>query len=171
MERLKQKSGDLPEMYIVVAMTEDRVIGSANRIPWHIPEELRTFKRITSGGVVIMGRNTFESIGQPLPDRYNLILSKSLDSVEGAEVFSGFEAAVQRAIRYNRKIFFIGGREVYRRALDIAKYMYISWIPNDVEGDVKFPAFDIRQWEPIKEKSFEKFHLTLYQRKKKEGSR
>jgi dihydrofolate reductase len=157
--------GNTPPIYIIVAMTKDRVIGNDNRIPWHIPEDLKTFKRITSGGVVIMGRRTFESIGRPLPNRHNFIISKSMTSVEGAEVFNGVEKAIERATRYNKTIFFIGGGEIYKTALKFANFMYISWIPGDIKGDTKFPAFNQSEWEPIKEELFEKFRLVLYQRK------
>ena len=158
-----------PEMYIIVAMTQDHIIGNDNNIPWHIPEDLKNFKRITSGGVVIMGRKTFESIGRPLPNRHNLIVSKTLASVEGCEVFSNLEGAVERATQFDKKVFFIGGAEIYKKALDVVQYMYISWVFGDIEGDTMFPVFDDRQWEPIKEESFEKFRLVLYQRKRRIG--
>ena len=152
------------EMYIIVAMTHDRVIGDNNRIPWHIPDDLKTFKRITSGSVVIMGRKTFESIGKPLPNRHNFIISKTLTSVEGAEVFGGVEEAVERAIQLNKKIFFIGGAEVYEKALEIVNYMYISWVYGDYRGDTKFPKFDKSTWSLVEEHKFEEFCLSLYRR-------
>lgn len=160
---------NLPDMYIVVAMTDDRVIGNGEEIPWHIPEELQTFKRITSGGVVIMGRKTFESIGRPLPDRHNLVVSKTLTAVEGVEVSRSLEAAVERAAQFHEKIFFIGGREIYEKALDMAGYMYVSWISRHYDGDLKFPPFDPTRWEPVEEQLREAFRLVLY-RRKPEGS-
>ena len=153
-----------PEMYIIVAMTREHVIGNENSIPWHIPEDLKNFKRITSSHVVIMGRKTFESIGRPLPNRHNLIVSKTLTSVEGCEVFNDLEGAVERATEFDKKIFFIGGAEIYKKALDIASYMYISWVSGGIEGDTVFPAFDDRQWQPVEEDEFERFRLVLYQR-------
>ena len=152
------------EMYIIVAMTQDYVIGHDNCIPWHIPEDLKNFKRITSGGVVIMGRKTFESIGRPLPNRHNLIVSKTLTSAEGCEVFSDMDKAVERATQFGKKVFFIGGAEIYKMALDIVQYMYVSWVSGEINGDTVFPAFDDSQWRPIEEKLFEKFRLVLYQR-------
>jgi dihydrofolate reductase len=157
--------GATPPIYIIVAMTKDRVIGNNNSIPWHIPEDLKTFKRITSGGVVIMGRRTFESIGRPLPNRHNLVISTSMNSIDGAEVVSSIEEAIERAAQYNKKIFFIGGGEIYKTALNIAKFMYISWIPEAVKGDTKFPVFNEKEWDPVKEECFEEFDLVLYQRK------
>jgi len=153
-----------PEMYIIVAMTQDHVIGNDNSIPWHISDDLKNFKRITSGNVVIMGRKTFESIGRPLPNRHNLIVSKTLPSVEGCEVFNDLKGAVERATEFDKKIFFIGGAEIYKEALEIASYMYISWVSGDIEGDTMFPVFDERQWQPVEEEEFEKFRLVLYQR-------
>jgi dihydrofolate reductase len=154
-----------PGMYIVVAMTEDRVIGNNNGIPWHIPEDLEHFKRLTTDGVVIMGRKTFQSIGRPLPDRQNLIVSNTLDAVDGAEVVPSLEAAIERASQFHKDIFFIGGREIFEKALDIAGFMYISWIPGHIAGDTKFPPFDETRWEPVEEKVHESFHLVLYRRR------
>ena len=155
---------DSKQMYIIVAMTQDRVIGKDNTIPWHIPEDLKTFKRITTGGVVIMGRKTYESIGRPLPGRENLIVSKTLTAVEGFEVFPDLESAKERATQFDKNIFFIGGAAIYKKALDIVNHMYISWVAGEIEGDTRFPNFDEKQWEPIDEETFEKFRLVLYKR-------
>jgi dihydrofolate reductase len=162
---MSESKESFPGMYIVVAMTEDRVIGNDNGIPWHIPEDLEHFKRLTTGGVVIMGRKTFQSIGRPLPDRHNLIVSKTLAEVDGAEVVPSLEAAIERASQFHKDIFFIGGREIYKKALDIAGFMYVSWIPGHAEGDTKFPPFDHTRWEPVDEKVHENFRLVLYRRR------
>ena len=155
----------LPGMTIIVAMTKDRVIGEDNRIPWYIPEDLKAFKRITSGGVVIMGRRTFESIGRPLPNRHNLVVSKTLVSIEGAEVFGRLEDAVERAAQFHKKIFFIGGREIYKKALDIAEYMYISWVKGSYTGNILFPDFNQGNWVEIETEEHEEFCLKTYKRK------
>lgn len=153
------------EIYIIVAMTEKGIIGNRNTIPWHIPDDLKTFKRLTLGNTVIMGRKTYESIGKPLPGRHNIIISKSIATVDGAEICNSFGDGIERAKKIGKKIFCIGGEEIYRNAINIASYMYISWIYGNYDGDTKFPNFDIGAWELVEDRKSSEFSTSFYQKK------
>src|SRR3990172_100449 len=115
-------------MNIIVAMDKNRVIGKNNEIPWHISEEVMNFKKLTSGNTVIMGRKTFESIGRPLPDRNNIVVSTSMPQTAGIDVCNSFEESIIKAKSYGKDIFVIGGATVYEQALPLADKMYISYV-------------------------------------------
>jgi dihydrofolate reductase len=153
-----------PEKIILVAMTGDRVIGRGNTIPWHLPAELRLFRELTLGHPVIMGRRTFESIGRPLPGRRNLVVSRTLPPApDEVEVCRSLDEALQRAAPA-RKVFFIGGAEIYRQALPLADTLRISWIAGRYEGDVLFPEFAPAEWEAVEETAFADFRHAVYRR-------
>ncbi len=159
-----------PQKIILVAMTEDRVIGREGRIPWHIPEELRLFRDLTIGHSVLMGRRTFESIGRPLPERRNIVLSHTLEPTPGIIICASLQKGLAEGAAYGRKIFIIGGRQIYQEALPIADFMRISWIAQKYDGDVYFPEFSARQWEVIREHDYPGFRH-LYYRRRGIGSR
>jgi dihydrofolate reductase len=123
---------------IIVAYANGRVIGKDGKIPWHLPDDMQHFKRTTSGHTVVMGRKTFESIGRPLPQRRNIILTHSNDlHVPGIEVVHD-----PQAIRAMDDVFIIGGESVYRHFLALAERLYITEVAYDVDGDAFFPAWD-----------------------------
>lgn len=126
---------------IIAAISENRVIGKAGALPWHLPEDLRRFRRLTEGHAVVMGRKTFESIGRPLPKRRNIILSREPDfQVEGAEVFGALDEAIDElACGGEQEVFIIGGGEIYRQALPLADRIELTMLPQAVEGDTFFP--------------------------------
>jgi len=155
----------MAEVIIIVAMTPDRLIGKNNQIPWHLSEELQTFKQITTGHTIVMGRKTFTSIGQPLPDRNNLVVSRTGRKIEGCEVFTDLESALQRGAELGEKIFIIGGSQIYQTALPQADRLYISWVKGDFSGDTFFPEFCLDDWRISKEEEFATFKLVRYQRK------
>jgi len=125
---------------IIVAVAENGVIGRAGKLPWRLPDDLKTFKRLTVGHPVIMGRRTFQSIGRPLPDRQNLVLSRSATLAagtgEGVEVLDSFEAALERA--RGDEVFVIGGEAIFDHALDLADRVYLTLVHAEVKGDVRF---------------------------------
>jgi dihydrofolate reductase len=126
-----------PLKCIIVAMTKAGVIGKDNVLPWKIPSEIAYFRKITSGGTVVMGRNTFESIGKNLPGRENIVVtSKGVEKAD-VTVFS-IKEALEVATR--KRVFFIGGRKIYEEALQVADVMYVSVIQEDYEGNIFFPA-------------------------------
>jgi len=129
---------------LIVAMTETRVIGVDNRLPWNIPEDLKRFKKITSGHPIVMGRKTYESIGRPLPHRTNIVVTRERAyRVEGGAVVHGFEEALDWARRSPgaEEIFVIGGSELFRQALPIAHRIYLTEVHWPFEGDTFFPDF------------------------------
>jgi dihydrofolate reductase len=145
---------------LVVAMSENRVIGIENRLPWNIPEDLKRFKKITSGHPIIMGRKTFESIGRPLPNRTNIVITRNKDyREEGIVACSSLEEAIEWAGRApgSDEICIIGGGEIFRQALPIADRIYLTVVQWPFEGDAHFPEFDESKFketarEPIADK-------------------
>lgn len=127
---------------IIVAMSENRVIGNENKLLWHIPGELKRFKEITQGHPIIMGRKTFESIGRVLPNRTNIIISRdSAFKVEGAVVVHSFDEAVDVAHTKegNEEIFVIGGGQIYAAAINKADRLYLTIVRGEFSGDTFFP--------------------------------
>ena len=129
---------------IIVAVAENGCIGRDNQLPWHFSEDLRLFKRETTGQAIIMGRKTYESIGQPLPNRFNIVLTRSpRASDETSLVFTdSLEEAFQRAADHD-KAFVIGGAEVYQQAVPLVDELWITEIPGSYQGDAFFPAYPI----------------------------
>lgn len=128
-------------MIAVVAMALNRVIGADGRIPWHLPEDLRWFKEITMGGVLLMGRVTYESIARPLPGRTTVVLSRNRDlSIPGVRVIHGLEALGD--VAEGRQIFVVGGAEIYRIAMPYCRDLYLTEVKREVEGDRRFPVFE-----------------------------
>jgi|SRR5690625_918102 len=130
---------------IIVAKSENGVIGKDNTLPWHIPVDLLRFKEITSGKTVIMGRKTYESIGQPLPGRRNVVISKTMGDTEGVEVVRSFEEAVNLT-KGEKEVFLCGGEDVYRRGLDVSNKIYMTTVDGEFDGDRKFPDINPHDW-------------------------
>jgi len=149
---------------IVVAMTKDQVIGLNGKMPWHISDDLKLFKKITLGGTVIMGRTTFESIGKPLPGRNNIVVSATVKEIPGSTVCQDFEEAVKKAEALGSKIFFIGGASIYKQALHLADALHVSWIKQDYAGDTRFPEFDPSGWQEIERNEYPEFTHIKYRR-------
>lgn len=123
-------------------MSENRVIGAGNRIPWHLPEDFQWFKRMTTGHVIAMGRKTFESIGKPLPNRVTMILSRSHFSFPGVQTIGSLDALATLAV--DRQIFICGGAQIYAQALPRCSDLYLTLVKRLVEGDAFFPVFEDR---------------------------
>lgn len=126
-------------MIAIAAMSRNRIIGAEGRIPWHLPEDLQFFKRTTLGHVVVMGRKTYASIGKPLPGRENLVLSRQAD-IPGVRVVRSPEDIVEPSD--GRKIFVIGGSEIYIALLPRCSEILLTLVAADVSGDTFFPAFE-----------------------------
>ncbi|RII26405.1 MAG: dihydrofolate reductase [Geobacter sp.] len=124
---------------LIAAMAENRVIGNKGTIPWHLPADLRHFRELTTGHPVIMGRTTFASIGHPLPDRRNLVLSRTPGfRAEGIEVLASLTEALAACVEED-EIFICGGEEVYKAALPLTDRIYLTVIHQEYEGDRLFP--------------------------------
>ena len=160
-----------PEVAIVAAMTRDRVIGLGDRLPWDLPEDLHLFKRLTIGGTVVMGRKTYQSIGQPLPKRQNIVLSRSLTDLPGVIVCNSFTEGLETGRQFGQPVFILGGAELYRKALPIASGLHISWVKGSFAGSVYFPEFDLAEWMVVEEQDYSGFRYVKYLRKSADKSR
>jgi dihydrofolate reductase len=129
---------------IIAAMTDERVIGLNGKLPWHIPEDLKRFKKITMGHPVIMGRKTFDSVGKPLPGRLNIVVSRNPEfSAPGIETATNIEEALEKAeTTGDPEIFILGGAEIYKLALPKTDRLYLTLIHSSFPGDTYFPVFN-----------------------------
>ncbi|MGA0805337.1 MAG: dihydrofolate reductase [Pseudohongiellaceae bacterium] len=141
---------------LIVALARNHVIGKYNTMPWHLPEDLRYFKRVTVGKPVIMGRNTYESIGKPLVQRPNIIVSRNSSyTVEGATVVHSLDAALAlgadllRDAGADAELMVIGGAQIYAQALPRADRLYLTEVHAEPAGDASFPCFDRSQWREV----------------------
>lgn len=139
---------------VIVAVAENGVIGDKNSLLWHISEDLRNFKRVTSGHPVIMGRKTFESLGRPLPNRKNVVITRQDIEIEGCEVVHSLEEAIG-LFPAEEEVFIIGGAQIYREALPIADRFYLTKVHHSYEGDTSFPEWNVSEWRVIESESFE----------------
>lgn len=132
----------LAPLELVVAVGRDRLIGSSQGhlgLPWHIPEDLKHFRRLTTGRPIIMGRSTYEAIGRPLPKRRNLVLSRSVTEIEGAEVFADLPSALTAARVDGAVPIIIGGASLYAEALPLVTTIHLTRVDREAEGDAYFP--------------------------------
>ena len=135
---------------IIVAMSKNRVIGDSNTLIWHLPEDLKRFKELTTNNTIVMGRKTYESIGKPLPNRRSIIITRDPDYyVEGCEVVNSLEEAL---LLSNSNCFIIGGGEIYRQSINVADKIYLTLIYNEFEGDTLFP--EIKDWVEVSKEDF-----------------
>jgi dihydrofolate reductase len=131
---------------IVVAVAANGTIGAAGTLPWRLPADLRRFKLLTRGHAIVMGRRTWDSIGRALPDRQNIVVTRSLDfTAPGAEVAHSLDDALAR-VRLPPPVYCIGGAELYREALPRADVLHVTEIERAVPGDTHFPPIDAREW-------------------------
>ncbi len=134
---------------LVVAVSENDVIGRDNALPWHLPADLKHFKAITMGKPIVMGRKTYDSIGRPLPGRLNIVISRNRAlRIPGVDVVGSFEEALARA-GDAPEVAVIGGAELFRTALPLARRIYLTRVHGNVEGETKFPRLDPKQWREV----------------------
>ena len=133
---------------IIVAVAENGVIGDKNSLLWHIKEDMRFFRQKTTSHPVIMGRKTYDSLGKPLPNRTNVVISRTISHIEGCTVVHSLEEAVA-LFPAEEEIFIIGGAQIYAQALAIADRMYITHIEHSYEGDTSFPEWNRAEWRLI----------------------
>lgn len=131
-------------MNIIAAISKNRVIAKDSKIPWYLPEDLKLFKAITQKHLVLMGRKTFESLGnKPLENRENIVLSKNIKSTSGVTVLNDFQQSLQKLqATQDKEKFIIGGGEIYTLFLPHVKKIYLSVVQAEFEGDVFFPKFE-----------------------------
>jgi len=145
---------------MIWAMANNGVIGRQNKLPWHLPNDLKYFKRLTSGKTVIMGRKTYESIGRPLPNRINIVITRAKDfHAEGIKVVNSLPAALELAaaetlIAGAEEVIVIGGAEIYKLCLPLAERLYVTLVHADVDGDARFPEWDRKAYQEIGREDF-----------------
>jgi dihydrofolate reductase len=128
----------------IAAMSLNRVIGSRNKIPWHLPEDFKWFKQTTTGHVIVMGRRTYESIGKPLPNRTTIVVSRSQAGIPGVEIIPDLGLLdLQSPLLRGREVFICGGAEIYRQILPRCSDLYLTLVKRVVaDGDTFFPEFE-----------------------------
>ncbi|WP_261134109.1 dihydrofolate reductase [Bacillus sp. Marseille-Q3570] len=130
---------------LLLAMGKNRVMGKDNDLPWHLPEDLKWFKRVSSGHTIIMGRKTYESIGKPLPNRKNVIVTNDKNyEAEGCVVTHSLDEALRQD---GEELIVIGGAEIFKQVLEKASRIYLTYIDEEFEGDTYFPELDESKWK------------------------
>jgi dihydrofolate reductase len=143
-----------PQIVLVVAVADNRVIGNKGDIPWSLPEDMAHFKRVTTGNTVIMGRSTFESIGKPLPNRKNVVLTRDPNwSANGVTVVHDLEAALREVTQGDAMI--IGGAQIYNLAMPQADLQIITEVHQSPDGDTFYPAIKTDEWIEERRESHE----------------
>ena len=140
---------------LVAAIASNNVIGKENSLPWNIPEDLKRFKQMTSGHTILMGRKTFDSIGRPLPNRQNIVMTKDENfKKEGIKVINDFDEALELIKESKEDVFVIGGSKIYELFEPVANSLAITRILKDFEGDAFFPDINWDLWQIEKEENF-----------------
>lgn len=140
----------IAELVLIAAMAANRVIGAEGQLPWHLPADLRRFRQLTTGHPVVMGRRTFESIGRPLPNRTNMVLSRDPDYVaDGCWVYDSVADAITAAAVApgGDQVWIIGGGDLYRCTIEVADRIELTVLDAEVEGDTRFPPIDEDRWQ------------------------
>lgn len=144
----------------VVAMSNNWVIGVNNDLPWSLKDDLAHFKKYTTGKIIVMGRKTYESIGRPLPNRVNFVISSTLKDIEGVSIFTSLEDAIEAAKIYNldqdiaNEIAIIGGGYLFRDSMDSFNKLILTRVDCSIDGDVYYPEIDFSNWELISSDEF-----------------
>ena len=139
----------MKKISIIVAMSQNYVIGLKNKLPWHISADLKNFKIITLGNPIIMGRKTYDSIGKPLKDRDNIVISRDNSlKIDGVEVVDSLERAIFMTAEAP-ETFIIGGQQIYQIALPLATHMYVTKVEGNFEGDAYFPDYNQEEWREV----------------------
>lgn len=148
------------KMSLLWAMSNNRVIGRNNALPWHLPEDLKYFKRVTMGKPMIMGRKTYESIGKPLPGRTNIVISRNPHyTAQGVETVTSLDEAMALSELIGKRdgvdeAIVIGGAEIFLLSLPLADRLYLTEVHAHIEGDTWFPEFDHSQWQEVTRENF-----------------
>ncbi|MBN2367946.1 dihydrofolate reductase [Candidatus Woesearchaeota archaeon] len=156
---------------MIWAMDRNNLVGKDLELPWHIPEDLKYFKRTTSGKTVIMGLKTFESLGRPLPNRRNIVLDFQPKVIPGCEVLNSIKEAVA-AVKDEEEAFVIGGASIYKQFLKYADRLYVTRIDHEFEGNIYFPEVNWDEWKEISrekgvkdENNHYDYYFVVYERK------
>ncbi len=146
----------------LVAVSNELVIGVDNDLPWNLKDDLAHFKKYTQNKVILMGRKTYDSIGKPLPNRINYVISRTIKEIDGAHVFNNLEEAMLSAEKHNKdldienEIVIIGGGYLFEETLPILNKLIITKVDCNVKGDVYYPKIDMKNWNLISSKPYKK---------------
>lgn len=156
---------------VIVAVAENGTIGNKNSLLWHITEDMKHFRQLTTGHPVVMGRKTYESLGRPLPKRRNVVISRRDIEIEGCKVVHSLEEALA-LFEADEEVFVIGGAQIYAEAMPLADRFYLTVVEHPYEGDTQFPAWDRSVWHLVESERFEHgeayphpFRFETYERK------
>lgn len=165
-------------------MSKNRVIGKDNKLPWNLPEDMKRFRQITSGKIIVMGRKTFDSIGKPLPKRINVVISKSMPvPIETADAKATAPALLifpelNKALEFSKtlmedfkmpdEIMIIGGTTIYEQTISLCDRMYLTILDQDYEGDALFPEFNDEDWKIVETEQHDGFKFVTYDRVREE---
>ncbi len=144
----------------LVALSNNFVIGVNNDLPWKLKKDLQHFSAYTQNKAIVMGRKTFESIGKPLPNRKNIVISSTLNPQEGLEVVSGLNQGIKLAVQWNKdntgsdEIVLIGGGYVFEESINIVNKIVLTKVDCEIDGDVFYPQIDLSNWEKVSTESF-----------------
>lgn len=139
---------------LIAAAAENNALGKDNQLVWHLPNDFKRFKQITSGHYIIMGRKTFESLPKPLPNRTHIIITRQKNyKVEGCHVVNSIEKAIEISPK-DEEVFIIGGAEIYNQSIDFADKIELTRVHSNFDADAYFPEINLNEWELI----FEEFH-------------
>lgn len=154
-----------PGLQLIVAMSRNRCIGKDGKLPWHIPEDLKHFRVVTRGHAIVMGRKTYDSIGRPLPDRRNIVVSRQPSLViDGCEVYPSLQVAIDAAFRTDPSPVIIGGAALYAESLPYVQRMWVTEVPMVVEGDTFFPEWDPEEWMEAARRKGNEVEFVRYER-------
>ncbi|MBF0279679.1 MAG: dihydrofolate reductase [SAR324 cluster bacterium] len=158
---------------IICALAENGVIGNNNALPWHLPNDMKSFVRLTSGHTVLMGRKTFQSIKRPLPNRVNVVITRQKNyQIEGCIIAHSVEDAISHARDLGEtEAFIIGGEQIYREAIKFSQKMYLTRLEESFAGDTYFPQYNAEEWREVEreeykidEKNTYPFSICTYER-------
>ena len=161
-----------PNITIIVAKAANNIIGNDNQLIWHLPNDLKRFKALTSGHPIIMGRKTYESIGRPLPNRTNIVITRNADwKADGIITANSLEKAIEIASEIDSEIFILGGGNIYQQSMELANVLEVTEVHQDFDGDTSFPEINEEIWEetfrekhPIDEKHSIEYSFVTYHR-------
>jgi dihydrofolate reductase len=153
---------------LIAAVARNGCIGTNGQLPWHLPEDMARFKALTTGGVILMGRKTWESLPErfrPLPNRTNLVITRqeSYAVPDGVEVYASMDDAM--ATHADDSVIVMGGAQIYAQAMDHADRMYITHVDRDVDGDAFFPEIHAETWEAVEREDRDGFAFVTYERR------
>jgi dihydrofolate reductase len=153
---------------IIVAMAKNNVIGKKNELPWYIPEDLKHFKKLTDGKIVLMGSKTFESIinrlGEPLPNRTSIVISSRADYIvpPGVLLYTDLNQALDDF--RDKDLFIIGGASIYKQTIDKSDKLYVTEVDKEIDGDAFFPEIDLNKWKEVTREPHEGFSFVQYRK-------